>query len=547
MTIITKLGTDNYTYPAPYQTGMFYSSNINYDRAAGFSTSSVFIPHASGIGTIDASGFANTTFINAVVGNRVVSTYDNTGLSIQFTNDLTSVIDQIGAIPCTISSQGPYSKTFTYKSVIYTLGGISPILDAAAVVKSPAGFLLLYGATTSPSVTHPDVFAYSIAIGGSAIVLKAFQMPIDVLSLRPTASTCILGTIPYLSGASQRYISLVQVLSGGSYQHYRVDWAPTSISNDTYDAVSTQITLSNSADDVIFSTSYSTPCNALSSSYGFFVSICDNTSDTIKMLQFDPQLEYYREITVSGLPQTAGNPFAMMPNDEGILQILDSNPRLYTPNLDSPPLTMEVPRVRAWGFSLDDHDMYAINLNDDETLLYDCETKQWCSWYGGDLPYWRANYGVNWQGISQATVAAGTVSDVIVGDSETGILWVLDPTQGYDDTPDGLSQDAINSVFITGIPTRGDKTLKVDKVFLSMETGFPGISPGVVSLSTSDDNGQTFNFEDAITLTNGDTNQIIQWNSLGAINAPGKLFQFSDNGASVRIDGCDINIRGVDQ
>jgi hypothetical protein len=43
-----------------------------------------------------------------------------------------------------------------------------------------------------------------------------------------------------------------------------------------------------------------------------------------------------------------------------------------------------------------------------------------------------------------------------------------------------------------------------------------------------------------LTVTPSDYSQEFAWRSLGLIRAPGRMFELSDNGAAVRIDGLDI-------
>src|SRR3546814_3373990 len=67
----------------------------------------------------------------------------------------------------------------------------------------------------------------------------------------------------------------------------------------------------------------------------------------------------------------------------------------------------------------------------DLTLIYDLSTGQWAWWTTGDRNSWRANVGLNWRSAGSIPDIYG--SNIIIGDDNYGILWVLDPSQGTDD------------------------------------------------------------------------------------------------------------------
>lgn len=540
--IIPKLSNDTYVYNGSFQTGMFYSPNLTWDRAASFSTNTIYIPHASGMGQIDVSGFTSpSSNFRGLVNNRAYNTVNTTGMVVQYTNDLSGVIDTVGTITPTVTTTASASTSFTYNALAFTWApsALPCLADAGD------GVYLLAGCTSAPSVSHPDVFCWHWPTGGTPTMLKAFQMPINGTDFTGNAGATILGTIPYGSGTQRRYKSVTRVFISGAFKTYVVDWAPTSITNTIYDATTTEITLSDGTDQADLALNSGTGVYAYTSKYGLFLDLNYTISGvyTGKHFQFDPSLEFYRELTETGITTSGGSLLRMMANDEGGLQIVDQDSRLYG-NGSGKSLTMSVPRVRAWGFSLDDHDFYVVQLNDTETLVYDVVTGQWCTFLG-PLPYWRAMYGVNWQGATRASYDSGLATTIVTGDTDGNTLWSLDPDQGWDDQVSGDLQDPIMTRATAGIPIRGSKAYRVFRVFLTLQGGDPGISPGTVNLSVSDDNGVSFKDFGNVTIQDDNPEQDIVWRSLGTMDQPGRIFQFSDNGASARWDGSDVEAENL--
>jgi len=57
-----------------------------------------------------------------------------------------------------------------------------------------------------------------------------------------------------------------------------------------------------------------------------------------------------------------------------------------------------------------------------------------------------------------------------------------------------------------------------------------------VKLSTSDDQGHTYDDHDTFSISNADYEFRAEWWSLGSFSAPGRLFKITDYGALQRID-----------
>jgi hypothetical protein len=206
------------------------------------------------------------------------------------------------------------------------------------------------------------------------------------------------------------------------------------------------------------------------------------------------------------------------------------------------------PKIRAWGFSQDGHDFYVLRLGMQGTILYDTTTGQWSEWDGSSNPFWRASLGLNWIGVAKSDYLGGVSTPVIAGDDSCGILWSLDPTQGYDDNIDSTGDDVpVVRAVRGGIPFRGRHRSRTNGVWLTISNGAPVLPLAAVTLRTSDDQGVTWQDRGSITVTPSDYNQQLYWRSLGLMRAPGRLFEFEDNGAMIRIDSADVDMSKDDQ
>lgn len=198
--------------------------------------------------------------------------------------------------------------------------------------------------------------------------------------------------------------------------------------------------------------------------------------------------------------------------------------------------------LRMWTFSLDGHDFVVIRLGEISTVVYDMLTQKWFDWDSEDLDFWRANCGMNWIGMGKTTFDQFLGTDIVAGDDAHGLLWILDPDQGYDDHPldtypDGI---AINRVVTGQVPVRMRDTIDCGGVYLTFATGQPALTAAYFKLETSDDQANTWVDHGTVTVNPDDWPQQVQWLSLGQIVSPGRIFRITDNGATVRIDGLDM-------
>lgn len=198
------------------------------------------------------------------------------------------------------------------------------------------------------------------------------------------------------------------------------------------------------------------------------------------------------------------------------------------------------PTVRAWTFSLDGHEFYVLRLGDTTCLIFDVYSQQWYEWETGeDGRVWRANTGANWLGAGDFAATFG--SNVVVGDDTFGVLWYLDPTLMVDQSPFNGGDDAsFKRIAMGQVPVRRRDVIPCFEVYLTADTGNPAFEGAFVTLELSDDAGRTFYDQGQIVSVIDDYRQEFAWRSLGQIEAPGRLFRVTQNGAFTRLDGLDM-------
>lgn len=200
------------------------------------------------------------------------------------------------------------------------------------------------------------------------------------------------------------------------------------------------------------------------------------------------------------------------------------------------------PKVIAWGYTMDGHDMYVLKLGTDgKTLVYDISTGQWAWWSSGETLRWRASCGMNWASSGQLPQQYG--SNVVVGDDSAGILWILNPLKGLDDTLIDNTDEATFPRVATGqMITRDRNFLQVFSVNLTASLGDPSLTDNTVTLEYSDDQGHSYVTADEPQVAySSNYDQDFMWLSLGLVRSPGRIFRITDNGAFARIDGLDVN------
>lgn len=183
---------------------------------------------------------------------------------------------------------------------------------------------------------------------------------------------------------------------------------------------------------------------------------------------------------------------------------------------------------RAWTFTLDGHVFYVLDLDTEGTYLIDLTTEQWCKFVTSGFSRWNMQNGVMW----------GT--RVVGGSIDLPIVWEASATALDDDGDD------IAHVITGGTQTRSRTKHSVGAVRLTGSANKLGAATSSMRLRFSDDNGDSWSGYKTISLTQGTVKEMA-WRSLGAFAAPGRIFEFSDTGGPVRLDGVDADIEGLEE
>lgn len=219
----------------------------------------------------------------------------------------------------------------------------------------------------------------------------------------------------------------------------------------------------------------------------------------------------------------------------------------FFPNGPTPPLPPAPPTLvtgppvvsvnRAWSYVLDGHTFYVLDLGAQGTFVFDKVTGQWSNFATGVLntvegpqPQWNFQNGCMW----------GT--RIMGCDLAVPTIWETTPGSVLDN-----DASEITHLVTGGISARSRTYNSVDSLRVSGSFGFLE-SDGVVdfNLRFSDDQEYTWSPYYVVTLTPDNYGDEIAWRSLGSFAAPGRIFELSDAGGLVRIDGCDAFIDGFD-
>lgn len=187
----------------------------------------------------------------------------------------------------------------------------------------------------------------------------------------------------------------------------------------------------------------------------------------------------------------------------------------------------DVQNLKGWGFDIDGHTFYVLNLGTQGTLVYDMASGRWAQWSTEGEDLWRLTCGLNWQ------------DSPIGGDNTNGQLWDIDPSIGYDEDPTDASPTAFTRTLVGGVPQKARSSTRCGGVYLSGNVGNTQLAGSTITLRVSDDAGVTWVSCGDITPTT-DSYEEFAWRSLGLIKAPGRLFEVSDDGATVRIDSLEM-------
>jgi len=188
-------------------------------------------------------------------------------------------------------------------------------------------------------------------------------------------------------------------------------------------------------------------------------------------------------------------------------------------------------RSRAWSFTLDGHTFYVLDLGPEGTFAYDLTTQQWCQFQTNGFTGWNMRNGTQFAN-----------SRIAGADTGSGFIWEL--------VPDALLDEGFRDVqhYATGgLPTRSRTYLSCDAVRVIASVGaLTDTSGATINLRFSDDQGKSWSDYFSVVLTEAVNSTEISFRSLGSFMSPGRVFELSDSGGPIRIDGADAFVDGYD-
>lgn len=180
----------------------------------------------------------------------------------------------------------------------------------------------------------------------------------------------------------------------------------------------------------------------------------------------------------------------------------------------------------SWAFVLDGHVFYVLTDISGRTLVCDLTTGQWHHWFTGEVPaLWNMQRGIMWKGRA------------IAADSVAARIWEVDPTTTLDEGAQPIHRA------VTGfMPVRGRDSYRQGSFRLAASVGDPDVVGAELRMRFSDDEGVTWGRTYAVVLRSDAYSQPISFRGLGRMRAPGRIWEITDAGGLVRIDGIDSDM-----
>lgn len=192
--------------------------------------------------------------------------------------------------------------------------------------------------------------------------------------------------------------------------------------------------------------------------------------------------------------------------------------------------TPDQSRSRAWSFTLDGHTFYVLNLGQEGTFVYDTTTQQWAEFTTDGYGQWNFLNGTMWG------------NRIVGGDSIQPLVQELAPSAVLDD-----GWRDITHAVTGGVATRSRVGHSVEALRVAASVGaIDEVNGATLSMRFSDDNGNTWSQYFTVPLEQGNYSAELAYRSLGTFAAPGRIFEITDAGGLIRIDGCDVFIDNFD-
>lgn len=187
--------------------------------------------------------------------------------------------------------------------------------------------------------------------------------------------------------------------------------------------------------------------------------------------------------------------------------------------------------IKAWSYKQDGHEFFVLHLGDYGTWVVDARSKRWHTRKSLGYAYWRATIGID-------TPEGPWIAD---SELETENLFALDPTVRSDNGTE------VERIFCAYIEHKGKAPIPCPAVWVYCSGGdAPATGQGsepVMVLDTSDDQGQTWSYEETAPMgILGEYDAEVEFRGLDRIKRPGRLFRFKvTDPALVRVNSVEMS------
>lgn len=189
-------------------------------------------------------------------------------------------------------------------------------------------------------------------------------------------------------------------------------------------------------------------------------------------------------------------------------------------------------RQRAWTFDLDGHTFYVLDLDTNGALLFDLTTGQWTRFEtAGHAGAWNFKNGFHWRDGHM----------VIGGKDAYGILQRLATDVFTDEGWRTVEYEVRGLLTVNGIDFYRQYALR-----MVGSAGRNTAEPAELRMQFSDDEGATWSKEFTVELVS-DTRQRLEFRSLGAFTAPGRIFRLYSEGGVKYIGYVEAEIGGENE
>lgn len=183
--------------------------------------------------------------------------------------------------------------------------------------------------------------------------------------------------------------------------------------------------------------------------------------------------------------------------------------------------------VNAFEYNIDGHIFYGLHVRDRGTFLFDAMSNQWAQWQSGDLPYWNAQFHVEWKG------------DFYAGSLIDNAMVRINPDSVLDDS------FRTNLFQATGrLESKSRRWIKNPEAHLFGSVGLRG---GDIALRYSEDEGLTWSFDRVVNVAVGDRDMNVMFYDMGSVKSPGRIYQIEDEGTMRRIQTLQVKLGDGDQ